>query len=140
VPTVADEETMFYLKKEKHYIDYQAGEGEWIEQDALVRDDGVSLRLTGILSERQVEFVYADKDVSLEVSATRFDPTGRQVTDTWEVSLGVALKYAPVKIAPEKVAEITRNLEAALKAWPPFPDERAVQIKHVRFNKQFWRE
>jgi hypothetical protein len=131
---------MFELKKEKHYIDYHAGKGEWIEQDVLARKDGVSLRLTGILSERQVEFVYTDKDLSLEVTATRFDPAGRHVTDTWEVALGVALKYAPVKVAPEKVAEITRNLEAALKAWPPFPDEKAVPINHVRFKKQFWRE
>jgi hypothetical protein len=131
---------MFQLKREKHYIDYHAGKGEWVEQEVLVREDGVSLRLIGILAERQVEFVYTDKEVSLEVTATRFDPTGRHVTDTWEVALGLALKYAPVKISLERVAEITRNLEAALMAWPPFPDEKSVPIQKVRFNKQFWRE
>jgi hypothetical protein len=131
---------MFELKTEKHFIEHDAGAGEWVEQEILVRDDGVSLRLSGILSERQVEFVYTDKDLSLDVTATRFDPSGRIVTDTWEVALGVALKYAPVKVAAEKVHEIVQNLEAALRAWPPFPDEQAVPLRHVRFKMQFWRD
>jgi hypothetical protein len=131
---------MFELKTEKHFIEHDDGAGEWVEQEVLVSDDGVSLRLSGILSERQVEFVYADKDLSLEVTATRFDPSGRIVTDTWDVALGVALKYAPVPIAPEKVRDIARNLEAALRAWPPFPDEQAVPLKYVRFKMQFWRD
>lgn len=131
---------MFELRTEKHYIEDDAGAGEWVEQEVLVRDDGVSLRLSGILSERQVEFVYSDKDLSLDVTATRFDPSGRIVTDAWEVSLGVALKYATVKVAVEKVPEIIQNLEAALRAWPPFPDEQAVPLKHVHFRMQFWRD
>jgi hypothetical protein len=131
---------MFQLRKEKHYVEHDADTGGWIEQDVLAREDGVSLRLIGILSERQVEFVYTDKDIAFEVTATRFDESGRIVGDTWEVLLGLALKYAPKEVSVEKSREIARNLDAALRAWPPFPDEGHVPIRNVLFKRQFWRD
>lgn len=132
---------MFEMRKEKFFVDYGNGQGDWTEMDVLVREDGFKLMLIGGGREMQSQFRYTDKDLTFDFNAMRYDDHLRP-TDTWEVTLGLALRFLsertgkPVSI--EQMHEIARNIDQALRAWPPRLLERDVPINKVRFDMTYW--
>jgi hypothetical protein len=62
---------MFEMKKEKYFVDYGNGRGDWVEKDVLVRDDGFKLMRIGGGREMQTTFRYTDGDFSFEFDGSR---------------------------------------------------------------------
>jgi hypothetical protein len=134
---------VFRLTTEKRFVQFgpDAKPG-WIDQEVMVREDGVKLRLEGIGRERQRYFVYSDKDVSLDVRASRYDADGQELTDTWEIDLGLGLQKSAPDMSLDKVREIARNIEDALWAWPPGPweAEKRMPVTHMKISMYGWRK
>jgi len=109
----------------------------------MVREDGVKLLRLGAGRERQQFFLYSDHQIEFEVTATRYDADGSEITDTWDVYLGLALQSLSGAAQPQipsldRVRGIARNIEDALRAWPPRRGESGLPIRRVIFHMKPW--
>jgi hypothetical protein len=131
----------FEMRKEKFFVDYGNGRGDWTEKDVLVREDGFKLMRIGGGREMQSTFRYTDGALSFDFVGLRYDE-GLRPLDTWTVHFGLALKFLSERtgkaVSMEQMHEIARNIDQALRAWPPRLIERDVPIKRVRFDMHFW--
>jgi hypothetical protein len=109
------------------------------KRDVVVSDDG-SVRLVGrgVGRERQNYFRYEDKETSFELIASRYYPDLDQGTDQWVVLLGLAVRNSPTGrlFGRDKVREIARNLDAALRVWPRYLNEPVT--RSVKFDMTAW--
>jgi hypothetical protein len=138
-------------------ITYRGGD-KWrpdiVQQcEALVRDDGIQLirfaTIKGPADDGPDTYRYLEGDVSFDFYAERRLGLGL-MTDTWEVELdpdprrrvaGLSPELR-TRLGPDRCAEVVRNIEEALYAWPQLgyeyetPTNRVVFLDADRFHQQ----
>lgn len=133
---------MFELRKEKFFVEYSSGrQGDWVDKDVLVREDGFKLMRIGGGREMQGIFRYIDGDRSFDFEGSRYNER-LEPLDTWTIYLGLALKFLSERsgkpVSMDEMRTIARNIDQALRAWPPRLLEKDVPIRRVRFDMTYW--
>lgn len=140
---------MFELRKERQsYIQVRLNERKevertevWIDCDALVREDGFRLvRIGRIPPVKEICFRYFKGDLKFDLYGDRTLGNGT-VTDTWHVTLAFGdLRRGDSNVWPpdrREVEERAADIEAALRAWPQYPEERNIPIGVVHFQIRY---
>jgi hypothetical protein len=111
---------------------------KWYDRPTLVREDGVSLMLVGQGRERQLHFIYADKDRNFRFTANRHEDS---LTDEWRVVLDAGLNRLPPEKTPsfEEVRTIAGNIRDGLLAWGWYENTEQTTAKTVSFFIKTWR-
>jgi hypothetical protein len=131
----------FEQQKQQYFVDYGNGRGDWVQKDVLVREDGFRLMRIGGGREMQTYFRYTIGEFSFDFDALRYNDR-LEPTDTWDVGLDLALKFLTQRtgkpVTMEQMREIARNIDEALRAWPPTLRDKDVPIRRVRFAMTLW--
>jgi hypothetical protein len=135
----------------KHkYEDNSAGGRISARESMIDAERGVELEFAGLVPEEYVDFRYKDSEISFRFFTYR--DKSEELSDTVIATLGFGLKRieSPNKrgqISPERIREISRNIEEALRAWPassgimnypPSYLKKRIPIRHVKFNMAGW--
>ena len=97
-------------------------------------DRGATLVRLGAGRERQEIFLYHDRDISFEFTALRYDGSEtRSITDTYSVFLIEPFRTPGPTVSKDKIDRIKRDLDEALRIYPPlFPSDK-IEVKDVIF-------
>jgi hypothetical protein len=136
---------MFELRRERHsYTQWQWSDTPnqveprevWIDADVLVSDDGFKLIRFGKRSEiRGIWYRYLKGDVALDIVAD-CEHCGGTITGTYSVALDLnssTQSPRPPTFERTKVEEITREVDAALRAWPQSCEDEHRPIGEIYF-------
>jgi hypothetical protein len=139
---------MFELRRERQsYVQVRLNDRKeiertdvWIDADVLVRDDGFRLVRMGRVRPpiKGICFRYFKDDLQFEFFGDRAHWDGT-ITDTWSTTLAFnrdqKLGSRVWPLDRHTLEEIAVDIDAALRAWPPQPEEQDVSIGvvHVTF-------